>query len=101
MKVLKKKFRELANKISDTLSFMEAIEFLQETQAFKVLTSLQVTGSVLPYEEYLTRLDSTSGEVYDTAHMVWIGDRTRQPDGAHVEFCRGIKNPIGIKCGHI
>ena len=46
------------------------------------------------------RDSSTTGEVYDTsAHMVWIGDRTRQPDGAHVEFCRGIKNPIGIKCG--
>ena len=55
---------------------------------------------LLPYEECLTRTDSTTGEVYDTsAHMVWIGDRTRQLDGAHVEFCRGIKNPIGIKCG--
>ena len=48
----------------------------------------------------MTRVDSTSGDWYDTsAHMLWIGDRTRQLDGAHVEFCRGIKNPIGLKCG--
>jgi 3-deoxy-7-phosphoheptulonate synthase len=55
---------------------------------------------LLGYEEAMTRVDSTSGEYYDTsAHFVWIGDRTRQPDGAHVEFAKGIKNPIGIKCG--
>ena len=54
----------------------------------------------LPYEEALTRQDSITGDWYDTsAHMIWIGDRTRQPDGAHVEYCRGIKNPIGLKCG--
>ena len=54
----------------------------------------------LPFEEAMTRVDSTTGEHHDTsAHFVWIGDRTRQPDGAHVEFCRGIENPIGIKCG--
>ena len=48
----------------------------------------------------MTRIDSTTGEYHDTsAHFVWIGDRTRQPDGGHVEFCRGIENPIGIKCG--
>ena len=48
----------------------------------------------------MTRVDSTTGEYHDTsAHFVWIGDRTRQPDGGHVEFCRGIENPIGIKCG--
>ena len=55
---------------------------------------------MLPFEESMTRIDSTTGEYHDTsAHFVWIGDRTRQPDGAHVEFCRGIKNPIGLKCG--
>ena len=55
---------------------------------------------LLPFEESMTRIDSTTGEYHDTsAHFVWIGDRTRQPDGAHVEFCRGIKNPIGLKCG--
>ena len=48
----------------------------------------------------MTRIDSTTGEYHDTsAHFVWIGDRTRQLDGGHVEFCRGIENPIGIKCG--
>jgi 3-deoxy-7-phosphoheptulonate synthase len=55
---------------------------------------------LLGYEEAMTRVDSTSGRWYDTsAHMIWIGDRTRQTDGAHVEFCRGVENPIGIKCG--
>ena len=48
----------------------------------------------------MTRVDSTTGDWYATSgHMLWIGDRTRQPDHAHVEFCRGIKNPIGLKCG--
>jgi len=55
---------------------------------------------LLPFEQSMTRVDSTTGEYHDTsAHFVWIGDRTRQLDGGHVEFCRGIKNPIGIKCG--
>src|SRR5262249_2640860 len=55
---------------------------------------------LLGYEEAMTRVDSTSGDYYDTsAHFVWIGDRTRQLDGAHVEFAKGIKNPIGMKCG--
>ena len=55
---------------------------------------------LLPYEQSLTRTDSTSGKIYNTsAHFIWIGDRTRFVDSAHVEFCRGIENPIGIKCG--
>ena len=55
---------------------------------------------MLGYEEAMTRVDSTTGDWYDTsAHFVWIGDRTRQPDGAHVEFLRGVLNPIGLKCG--
>ena len=55
---------------------------------------------LLGYEQAMTRVDSTTGDWYGTSgHMVWIGDRTRQPDHAHVEFCRGIKNPIGLKCG--
>jgi 3-deoxy-7-phosphoheptulonate synthase len=55
---------------------------------------------LLPYEEALTREDSITHQPYATSgHMIWIGDRTREPDGAHVEFCRGVKNPIGIKCG--
>ena len=55
---------------------------------------------LLPFEEAMTRVDSTTGEFHDpSAHFVWIGDRTRQIDGAHVEFCSGIKNPLGLKCG--
>ena len=96
------KYLEIANRISDTLEFMKAIGISSKTT--KRLRSVEFYTShealLLPYEEAMTRMDSTTGEMYDTsAHMVWIGDRTRQPDGAHVEFCRGIKNPIGIKCG--
>jgi 3-deoxy-7-phosphoheptulonate synthase len=55
---------------------------------------------LLEYEEALCRIDSTSGlPVAGSGHMIWIGDRTRQPDGAHVEFCKGVLNPIGLKCG--
>jgi 3-deoxy-7-phosphoheptulonate synthase len=55
---------------------------------------------LLPYEQALTRTDSITGKtVAGSGHMLWIGDRTRQPDGAHVEFCRGVLNPIGLKCG--
>ena len=55
---------------------------------------------LLGYEQALTRIDSTSGDWYATSgHMIWIGDRTRQHDHAHIEFCRGVKNPIGLKCG--
>jgi 3-deoxy-7-phosphoheptulonate synthase len=55
---------------------------------------------LLGYEQAMTRVDSTSGDHYATSgHMIWIGDRTRQPDHAHVEYFRGIKNPIGLKCG--
>ena len=55
---------------------------------------------LLNYEEALTRVDSTTGDWYDTsAHMLWIGERTRQLDGAHVEYMRGVRNPIGLKCG--
>ena len=97
-----KKFRDLADKISDTLSFMDAIGIssgnTKRLRNVDFFTSHEAL--LLPYEECLTRTDSTTGEVYDTsAHMVWIGDRTRQLDGAHVEFCRGIKHTIGIKCG--
>lgn len=57
-------------------------------------------GLLLEYEEAMTRIDTTTGDWYDTsAHMLWIGDRTRQPDGAHVEFMHGICNPVGIKIG--
>jgi len=97
-----KRYRELADRISETMDFMAAIGItpennpaLRETDFFTSHEAL-----LLGYEEALTRVDSTSGDWYATSgHMIWIGDRTRQPDHAHVEYCRGIKNPIGLKCG--
>lgn len=96
------RYANLADRLGETLRFMKAIGFdadnhqrLRETEMYTCHESL-----LLGYEEALTRNDSTSGDYYATSgHMVWIGDRTRQPDHAHVEFCRGIKNPIGFKCG--
>jgi len=96
------KYKEIEDKISDALSFMEACGINADTnrrlRTVNFYTSHEAL--LLPFEEAMTRVDSTTGEYHDTsAHFVWIGDRTRQPDGAHVEFCRGIKNPIGLKCG--
>jgi 3-deoxy-7-phosphoheptulonate synthase len=96
------RYRELADKISETLSFMSAIgitpDRMPELHRVDFFTSHEAL--LLNLEEALTRVDSTTGDWYDTsAHMVWIGERTRQLDGAHVEFMRGIKNPIGVKCG--
>ncbi|NEX92212.1 3-deoxy-7-phosphoheptulonate synthase class II [Caulobacter sp. 17J65-9] len=96
------RYRELADKISETLAFMAAIGVTPEThpdiRQVELFTSHEAL--LLNYEEALTRVDTTTGDWYDTsAHMVWIGERTRQPDGAHLEFVRGIKNPIGMKCG--
>jgi len=98
----KGKYKEIEDKISDALSFMEACGINADTnrrlRTVNFYTSHEAL--LLPFEEAMTRVDSTTGEYHDTsAHFVWIGDRTRQPDGAHVEFCRGIKNPIGLKCG--
>ncbi len=96
------RYRHIADRISEALDFMRACGVKpDETPAMQgtdFFTSHEAL--LLPYEEALTRVDSTSGEWYDTsAHMLWIGDRTRQPDGAHVEFLRGVKNPIGMKVG--
>jgi len=96
------RFRALADRISEALVFMEACgltpEHTPQIREADFYTSHEAL--LLPYEEAFTRVDSTTGDWYDcSAHMVWIGDRTRQPDGAHVEFCRGIKNPLGLKCG--
>ncbi len=96
------RYRELANKISEALTFMEAcgvtskeVRSIREVDFYTSHEAL-----LLGYEEAMTRVDSTSGRWYDTsAHMIWIGDRTRQTDGAHVQFCRGVENPIGVKCG--
>ena len=96
------KYREMANRITDTLDFMKAAGVNNDAshalQTVEFYTSHE--GLLLEYEEALTRLDSTSGKwLAGSGHMLWIGDRTRQPDGAHVEFCRGVLNPIGMKCG--
>ncbi|GGC96994.1 class II 3-deoxy-7-phosphoheptulonate synthase [Aquisalinus flavus] len=95
-------YHEIADKISDALTFMEACgvtsDYSKPLSEVEFFTSHE--GLLLGYEQAMTRVDSTSGKYHDTsAHMIWIGDRTRQPDGAHVEFARGIENPIGIKCG--
>ena len=97
-----KKFKELEDKIADALAFMDACginsDFNRRLKTVNMYTSHEALH--LPFEEVMTRVDSTTGEYHDTsAHFVWIGDRTRQLDGGHVEFCRGIENPIGIKCG--
>src|SRR6201996_3295887 len=93
-----RRYRELADKISESLDFMSAIgvtpETHQEMHRVEFFTSHE--SLLLGFEEAMTRVDSTTGEWYDTsAHMIWIGERTRQLNGAHVEYARGIRNPIG------
>jgi len=95
-------YRDMASRITDTLDFMSAAGVTQD--AAHTLHTVDFYTSheslLLEYEEALTRLDSTSGDwLAGSGHLIWIGDRTRQPDGAHVEFCRGVQNPIGLKCG--
>jgi len=98
------KWTDLVHRISETLDFMEACgltpDVTAELRTVDFYTSHEAL--LLGFEQSLTRQDSTSatGEWVDTsAHMLWIGDRTRDPDGAHVEFLRGVINPIGVKCG--
>jgi 3-deoxy-7-phosphoheptulonate synthase len=96
------RYRELADRLTETLDFMAACGLTSETTPQIRETDLFTSHEalLLPYEQALTRVDSTTGDWYDcSAHMLWIGDRTRQPEGAHVEFLRGVKNPIGMKCG--
>ncbi len=96
------RYQELADRLTETLDFMAACGLTSETTPQIRETDLFTSHEalLLPYEQALTRIDSTTGDWYDvSAHMLWIGDRTRQPDGAHVEFLRGVKNPIGLKCG--
>ncbi len=100
--VVGEKFRKLADQIDQSIHFMEACGV--DTEALNGLNEAEFYTShealLLGYEEALTRVDSTSGDWYDTsAHMLWLGDRTRSLDGAHVEFLRGISNPIGVKIG--
>ncbi len=96
------RYQELADRITETLDFIHACGITSDnTPALRQVpfyTSHEAL--LLGYEQALTRVDSISGDYYSTSgHFVWIGDRTRQPDHAHIEYCRGIKNPIGLKCG--
>jgi len=96
------KYEKLAEDISTSLKFMEACGVTSKTYRTLRETDFYTSHEalLLPYEEAFTRQDSISGDWYDTsAHMLWIGDRTRQLDGAHVEYLRGVKNPIGVKAG--
>ena len=98
----KGKYKEIEDKISDALAFMEACGINSDNNRRLRTVNFYTSHEALhlPFEQAMTRVDSTTGEYHDTsAHFVWIGDRTRQLDGAHVEFCKGIKNPIGLKCG--
>ncbi|HHW32683.1 MAG TPA: 3-deoxy-7-phosphoheptulonate synthase class II [Paracoccus solventivorans] len=96
------RYRDIAGRISDAMAFMQAAGVSSDTAhelgTVEFYTSHEAL--LLEYEEALARIDSTSGlPVAGSGHMLWIGDRTRQVDGAHVEFCRGVQNPIGLKCG--
>ncbi len=96
------RYQDLAARIDETLGFMAACGMTSETTPQIRETDFYTSHEalLLPYEQALTRIDSTTGDWYAcSAHFLWIGDRTRQPDGAHVEFLRGVKNPIGIKLG--
>ncbi len=96
------RYNDMANRIDEALSFMAAcgvtpdlVTQMRETDFYTSHEALH-----LNYEQALTRIDSTTGDWYDcSAHMLWIGDRTRQLDGAHVEFLRGVGNPLGVKAG--
>ncbi len=95
-------YNALATRLTETLGFMRACGITPETAPQLRTTDFFTSHEalLLGYEQAMTRVDSTSGDYYATSgHMLWIGDRTRQPDHAHIEFARGIKNPIGLKCG--
>jgi 3-deoxy-7-phosphoheptulonate synthase len=96
------RYRELSDKISEALTFMAAIGVTPDSHPdlHRVEFFTSHEALLLGFEEAMTRIDSTSGDWYDTsAHLLWIGERTRQLDGAHIEFMRGVKNPIGMKVG--
>ena len=96
------RYRALADRLTETLDFMAACGLNSETTPQIRETEFYTSHEALflSYEEAMTRVDSTTGDWYDcSAHLVWLGDRTRQVDGAHAEFLCGIKNPVGMKCG--
>src|SRR2546422_845410 len=96
------RYRALADRLTETLDFMAACGLNSETTPQIRETEFYTSHEALflSYEEAMTRVDSTTGDWYDcSAHLVWLGDRTKQVDGAHAEFLRGIRNPIGMKSG--
>ncbi|WP_226782239.1 class II 3-deoxy-7-phosphoheptulonate synthase [Oceaniglobus trochenteri] len=96
------KYRDMANRIQDALDFMTAAGLTSDNNAELATVDFYTSHEalLLEYEEALARVDTTSGNTLaGSGHLIWIGDRTRQPDGAHVEFCKGVLNPIGLKCG--
>jgi 3-deoxy-7-phosphoheptulonate synthase len=96
------RYDALAGRIAETLSFMAACGLTSASVPALAQTDLYTSHEalLLPYEEALTRVDSLTGDWVDcSTHLPWIGERTRQPDGAHVAFCRGITNPVGVKVG--
>jgi len=93
------RYLELSQRVQDAIGFMAAAGM---TPQHPIMTTTELWTSHeclhLPYEQALTREDSITGMYYDcSAHMLWVGERTRQLDGAHVEFVRGISNPLGVK----
>jgi 3-deoxy-7-phosphoheptulonate synthase len=96
------RYRDMATRITEALAFMEACGVTDISTPEIKRTTLYTSHEalLLGFEQAMTRVDSTSGRWYDcSAHLVWVGERTRQPDGAHVEFCRGLANPLGMKAG--
>jgi 3-deoxy-7-phosphoheptulonate synthase len=96
------RYERIAGEIDAALRFMAAcgIDLGAEQALHQVDFYTSHEALILPYEEALTRRDSLTGQYYDcSAHMLWVGERTRQPDGAHVEFLRGVQNPLGLKVG--
>ena len=99
---LRQKYMAVVDKIGEGVDFLRTFALAEtvKQQTTRVDYYFSHEALLLPYEEALTRQDSITGKWYATSgHKLWIGDRTRQLDGAHVEFCRGIENPIGLKCG--
>jgi 3-deoxy-7-phosphoheptulonate synthase len=99
---LAERYQDLASRIDETLSFMAACGMTSATTRDLRETDFYISHEalLLPYEQALARVDSTTGDWYGcSAHFLWIGDRTRQAEGAHVEFLRGLQNPLGIKTG--
>lgn len=96
-----RKYDQLVDGIRKAVSFMNAIGIdINAPQLNEITMYTSHEALLLEYEEAMTRIDTTTGKWYDTsAHMLWIGDRTRQGDGAHVEFLRGVCNPVGVKIG--